>query len=891
MRNILPLLVALSALLALPGPPALGSDLRGVALVIGESDYVGLRDLGNPERDARAMGELLDGLGFDVSRVLDGDRAKLKARIDRFVEDAADADVALIYYSGHGIEAGGGDYIVPVDADISTPERAGESLVSVADLLDRLGRVVPVSIVLLDACRTNAFPDGTMVALPGSSHAVAVAPTGLGALRGPTPAAAAPARPDELGTVIGFSASPGQAALDGPAGGNSPYAAALIKHLGAGGYSLNDLMTLVTEEVYLKTGARQLPWTNSSLRRVLSLGGAGEASDPDEAAITRGRRQLLMTIAALPEGERRQVEAAAQQGGVPMDALYGLLAALGSEVPNEPGALNKLLDAQTARLKQIMAEQTALGSADPEIVRLSGLAQQALAEGALEANVSFWEAAKARYAEVSKQLDVTEAELRARRLEGGNVLAKTGDAYLLKGDYAQAARNFGLAYEEVRRWDDEKALDYKWAEAGALESEGDFGGDKEALIASVAAYKEALALAPRESRPRDWAGIKSDLSIPLQLLAQRTGDRALLAQAADAVKATLEVTTYESDPKAWALAQNNLGTILNDIGYNGADVSVLEQAVDAFRAALKVRTRQERPKEWAMTETNLGVALDRLARLTGKDASYEDAIAAFRAALEIETRDADPFGWADNQVNMGISMQALGVRHNDMGLIAQAADAFGKALEVRTRDRVPLDWAASQLALGWTKLMIAEATSDDAALAEAEAAYRAALSEYRPDRGASTWANAESGLGSALLDRAAKTHDTAALTEAVAAFEAATTVWTQADYPSNWANTQGNLARTLVALGRLDEAVSAYKASQQVYTQADHPREWAIAEVNIGWLVAASGLDRRDRLAVLSGKLSIETSMQVLDRLGLPHNPAFYEDRLKMIDEGLANLP
>src|SRR5215470_12700412 len=83
--------------------------LKGVALVIGESDYVALNKLDNPKRDARAMDDMLDELGFSVDRVLDGDAHKLRQEIEDFVAEAKDADVALVYYSGHGIEADGQD--------------------------------------------------------------------------------------------------------------------------------------------------------------------------------------------------------------------------------------------------------------------------------------------------------------------------------------------------------------------------------------------------------------------------------------------------------------------------------------------------------------------------------------------------------------------------------------------------------------------------------------------------------------------------------------------------------------------------------------------------------------------------------------------------------------
>src|SRR4051794_29218592 len=142
--------LALLLTTALSPPPAVAQDhpLKGVALVIGESDYATLQKLDNPKRDARAMDDLLDELGFTVERVLDGDAQKLRAEIAAFVAGAKDADVALVYYSGHGIEAGGQDFMVPTDTSLSSPEAAGQSLVPVAALLEELAKTVPVTIVL-----------------------------------------------------------------------------------------------------------------------------------------------------------------------------------------------------------------------------------------------------------------------------------------------------------------------------------------------------------------------------------------------------------------------------------------------------------------------------------------------------------------------------------------------------------------------------------------------------------------------------------------------------------------------------------------------------------------------------------------------------------------------
>ena len=112
--------------------------------------------------------------------------------------------------------------------------------------------------------------------------------------------------------MIAFSAEPGRAALDGDAGTSSPYAAAVLRHLGAmNGEEFGTVMRMVAEEVYLKTGGQQRPWVNESLRRLLYFGGAPAEPAGEEGEILSERRQLLLTIAALPDLDRSQIETVA----------------------------------------------------------------------------------------------------------------------------------------------------------------------------------------------------------------------------------------------------------------------------------------------------------------------------------------------------------------------------------------------------------------------------------------------------------------------------------------------------------------------------------------------------------------------------------------------------
>ncbi|TIL61779.1 MAG: peptidase C14, partial [Mesorhizobium sp.] len=155
------LTVFVAGLLCLVATLAKGAEnLKGVALIVGQSAYEHIATLPNPANDARDMAKMLTDLGFDARNVTDRDAAKLKRDLERFVEDTEGADVAFIYYSGHGIEAGGVNYLVPVDADMSSLKDADNALVPISAVMDDLKKTVPVTIMLLDACRTNPFPPG-----------------------------------------------------------------------------------------------------------------------------------------------------------------------------------------------------------------------------------------------------------------------------------------------------------------------------------------------------------------------------------------------------------------------------------------------------------------------------------------------------------------------------------------------------------------------------------------------------------------------------------------------------------------------------------------------------------------------------------------------------------
>jgi uncharacterized caspase-like protein len=791
--------MVLASMLALAPAPVFASDrpdLNGVALVIGQSDYDHIPALPNPANDAREIVKLLTDLGFDARSVSDRDSRRLARDLERFVEDAEGADVAFLYYSGHGIEAGGENWLVPTDADAGSLVDAREKLVSVAAVIADLAETVPVAIVLLDACRTSPFPPGSLLRKSPTGSAAPVTAGGLTPVRGARAIQSSADASENLGQVIGFAAEPGRPALDGPAGGNSPYAKALLRHLAAmQGAEFGAVMRMVTEEVYLETAARQRPWISESLRRFLYFGVAPEEPEGEEGLITGERRRLLLTISALPDASRLQVETVAAKDGVPLGALYGVLRAMGAErMPEDPGELERMLLEQADRLKALLGQREALRSDDPQIMRLTASADRAIREGAIETARGFLDEAVARVEETGSTVDEAEDLIRNKRIADAAVYARRAEASALAFDYLAAARDFEKAHALVEKWDEKLRWNYLNQQAEALQADGAATGNRVSLQSALDTYTSILDLIPRGQEGRDWAITRNNMAVVHQTLGEREEGTASLDQAAAIFADSLAIFDREGDELNWAAAQNNLGNVLLKLGQRERDPARLEQAVAAFRAAQEKRPRDTAPLEWASGNNNIGIALFSLAeRETGPERLYE-AEAAYRLALQAYTREAAPVQWAMVQNNLGNTLLALGAATNDPARVAEAIDAFRAALEVRTREHFPLSWATSRLNLGNA---LAQSTRFD--------------------------------LGTDTLEQAA------------AALRDALTVYTRAEFPLDWAATQNNLGSVLQTLGQrrmdaatLDEAISAFRSAQRIYDRRSFALDHAMTRYNLG---------------------------------------------------------
>ena len=217
-----------------------------IALVMGNGGYDpgNIARLDNPVSDARLMASTLEGLGFDVSLIIDADRDAMELAVEAFgkrLRRAGGDAVGLFYYAGHGVEAAGQNYLIPLGAKIESSLQFGRSAVPaqyVLEWMEHAGN--QLNMVILDACRNNPFGEqrGGM--------------RGLAPMKGPS------------GTLIAYSAGPGEAASDGDYG-NSPYTLALAETMIEPGLQVEDVFKRVRLRVEQATGNEQTPWENSSL--------------------------------------------------------------------------------------------------------------------------------------------------------------------------------------------------------------------------------------------------------------------------------------------------------------------------------------------------------------------------------------------------------------------------------------------------------------------------------------------------------------------------------------------------------------------------------------------------------------------------------------------------
>jgi len=272
------LILALSVIGILASSNAAKADRR-VAFVVGNGAYKNVTPLPNPPIDARAMAGVLRNVGFEVVEGTNLTRGKMTEKLLDFGKKAEGADVALFFYAGHGIAVDGTNYLLPVDADIkSEMDVKLGSAINIDVTLDQTMSDAKVKLVFLDACRDNPF--AARLRSLKATRSVNVQP-GLAEMK------------SGEGTLIAFATGPGQTALDGQEGTNSPFTRALVANIAKPGVEIQEAMTKVRAQVNEETDKGQLPWGHTNLIGSVYLNpvGAAKPGGPAEApntpAVTR----------------------------------------------------------------------------------------------------------------------------------------------------------------------------------------------------------------------------------------------------------------------------------------------------------------------------------------------------------------------------------------------------------------------------------------------------------------------------------------------------------------------------------------------------------------------------------------------------------------------------
>src|SRR3984885_1985602 len=236
---------------------------KRVAFVVGNGAYRNVAALPNPAIDAKSMAKVLRNVGFDVVEGVNLTRDKMTEKLLDFGKRAEGADVAVFFYAGHGIAVNGTNYLLPVDSDLKSEMDVKLGAAINVDLtLEQTMSDAKVKLVFLDACRDNPF--AAKIRSAKATRSVSVE-SGLAEMK------------SGEGTLIAFATGPGQTALDGEAGTNSPFTRALMANITQPGVEIQQAMTKVRAQVNEETSKNQLPWGHTNLTGTVFLNPAPAA--------------------------------------------------------------------------------------------------------------------------------------------------------------------------------------------------------------------------------------------------------------------------------------------------------------------------------------------------------------------------------------------------------------------------------------------------------------------------------------------------------------------------------------------------------------------------------------------------------------------------------------
>ncbi|MCA0034748.1 caspase family protein [Mesorhizobium sp. B263B2A] len=704
----------LFALLLMLATTATAVAERRVALVMADDDYRLVRALANPVHDGEAMEASLKKLGFEVVLETNRDLRRMRRALDDFREDAKGADVALVYFSGHGVEISGDNRLLPVDADASSLDALDKTSLPLEEVRDAVVATAKVGLIVLDACRGDPFSGSSGEGRGATALAKDVADKvkpGLGRV----------GRAENI--LFAFSAAPGETAADGT-GQNSPFTTALTKYLGTDGLEIRSVLTLVQQEVYDLSRGKQLPYVESGLPKLFFAATAREQL-PE-------RERLLLAMADVTPEMRGQVEQIASDADMPLAPLYGALISADTSHLSADRLNARLREAADAFVK-VRAEMKMLAADDPRVTELRRQAEAQLALGAFGA-------AQAKLAEAVAVDEVSRKALKVNFVD--RTLSQAATLFLSAGA-ARADLSYAAAikgYETVLSLYGEAgqtALNLEQADrqSRTLEELGQLYTTVGNVEAAGRAFNALLANLEQRSRQEADPSVKRDLAIShikLANIKMAQGDLPTSLENYEAARGMLEALTASMpDKKDWlgdlAMANDKIGNVLATQGDVGA-------AAQAYRESLSIKQKlADAEPDSAYRLRDLTISYDEIGDLSRTAGQLDDAQTAFEESLRIRlvltgNKPDDP----ERQRAVAVSQERIGDVLRQRGDAAGALVAYSRsqaiAEDLVRRDPNDTD-LKRDLSISYAK--IGNALNDQENWPAALASYRQALAVAR----------------------------------------------------------------------------------------------------------------------------------------------------------------
>src|SRR5215831_13965803 len=552
---------------------------RRVALIIGNSAYQNAPILPNPERDARGIADMFQKAGYEiVTTAFNVGNMDFKSTIRKFEDTVTDADIAVIYYAGYGLNIHGMNYLIPIDAKLASDRDANNETITLEQLVESVHGAKLLRVIIIDACRDSQF-----------ARIMKAERMGLGAVQ-----------PNSIDTLIAYAAKPGTTADDG-GGDHSPFATALIDNLFVPGLDIRLAFGRVRDEVLKKTGYMQEPFVYGSLgggnialapapnRPVVATDSEGEKSDYAlvERIGTKGAWQVFLN--QHPTGF--YADLARQQIAIAVDAL-------------DRAAAKAQADSEAAQRAEADRQAEAKRQAD-EAAR-----QKAEQEAALAA------AQRAARAAEQARLDAERQAARTREEEARQTaLAK-------RAAEAEAARKQAEAEAARKRAEAEAAR--KQAEAEATTKQAEVEGARKRAEAE-AARKQAEAEAARKQAEAEAAKKKAEAEAARKQ-AEVEGARKQAEAEAERKQAEAEAAKKQAEQQAAAEQARLAAERAKQQAEAEAAKKQAEQQAAAEQAA-------ERARQQAEAEAAKKQAEQQAAALA---AAHQAAQAAEQARLDAE---------------------------------------------------------------------------------------------------------------------------------------------------------------------------------------------------------------------------------------------------------------